>query len=278
MNQIERNIIVGSLLGDGSLSIYGRSINARYREHGCEKQDGYRNWKAQMLKNLDFKFSDKGKHGSVYSPSREEFTKLYHLFYIDGIKTLTKENIALLNHPIGLACLYMDDGTLVMDTSRKKNSIYTFPRISICTLSFSEQENHILADQIKAVSGIQFKLKKHPDGKNCLLELNKAKEIVKFIEIVKPYANQIDCMKYKIDLETRLEDKLSELKLSHPDKSVTKSSLNPIDKTYSAEDESKIISMKLSGYKDKEIAQMLGRSYWAMVDKIRRMKKEGKIS
>ncbi|OHW61565.1 LAGLIDADG DNA endonuclease family protein [Andreesenia angusta] len=277
MNQIERNILVGSLLGDGCLSIHGRSINARYREHGCEKQDGYRKWKAKMLKNLGFQFSDRGKYGNVYSPSREEFTDLYNLFYVDGVKTLTDENISLLDHPVGLACLYMDDGTLVMDTSRKKSSIYTFPRISIYTLCFSKHENQLLADHIEKVFKVDFKLKKHPDGKNYLLELNKAREVVKFIEIVKPYVNEVDCMKYKVTLEARLEAKLLDLKRSHPDKSITKSSLSPIDKTYSAEDEELIISMKQSGCTDKEIAYALGRSYWGLVDKIRRMKKEGKM-
>ena len=55
MNKIERNIIIGSLLGDGNLALYGRSKNAYYREHGCLKQIPYRLWKAEKLKNLDFK-------------------------------------------------------------------------------------------------------------------------------------------------------------------------------------------------------------------------------
>jgi hypothetical protein len=55
MNRLERNIIIGSLLGDGSLALYGRSKNAYYREHGCTRQVPYRQWKADKLKNLDFK-------------------------------------------------------------------------------------------------------------------------------------------------------------------------------------------------------------------------------
>lgn len=37
INNIERNIIIGSLLGDGSLALYERSKNAYYREHGGDK-------------------------------------------------------------------------------------------------------------------------------------------------------------------------------------------------------------------------------------------------
>lgn len=54
MNNLERNIIVGSLLGDGSLALYGRSKNAYYREHSCNKQAPYRQWKADKLKKLNF--------------------------------------------------------------------------------------------------------------------------------------------------------------------------------------------------------------------------------
>ena len=32
---IEQNILIGSILGDGNLALYGRSKNAHYREHGA---------------------------------------------------------------------------------------------------------------------------------------------------------------------------------------------------------------------------------------------------
>ena len=46
MTNIERNIIIGSLLGYGTLSKYGRSLNACYRENTGESQIPYRKWKA----------------------------------------------------------------------------------------------------------------------------------------------------------------------------------------------------------------------------------------
>ncbi|AJA47854.1 LAGLIDADG DNA endonuclease family [Clostridium pasteurianum DSM 525 = ATCC 6013] len=145
MNRLERNIIIGGLLGDGSLALYGRSKNAYYREHGCTKQVPYRQWKADKLKNLDFKLLITCKNPQLRSPSNKVYTNLYNSFYINGEKSITKENLLLLDHPIGLACLYMDDGSLVIDSSKRKNgSIYIFPRISIYTLNFSEDENILL--------------------------------------------------------------------------------------------------------------------------------------
>jgi hypothetical protein len=44
---------------------------------------------------------------------------------------------------------------------------------------------------------------------------------------------------------------------------------------YSQDDEKKIVELKLEGKTDKEIAEILGRSYWGIVDKIRRMRKNG---
>lgn len=49
MNQLEQNIIIGNLLGDGSSALYGRSINAHYKEHGYDEQIEYRKWKATQL-------------------------------------------------------------------------------------------------------------------------------------------------------------------------------------------------------------------------------------
>ena len=163
----QKNIIIGSLLGDGSLALYGRSKNAHYREHGCEKQLGYRKWKQEKLVNLDFKID---KSGNLHSPSHPIYSDLYNIMYnSSGEKILTPEVLALLTHPIGLACLYMDDGSLVIDSSQNKTTKYLFPRISIYTLCFSKSENEVLINHIKNYFNIQFKLKKHHDGKNYII-------------------------------------------------------------------------------------------------------------
>lgn len=51
MTNIERNIIIGSLLGDGTLSKYGRNLNACYRENTEGSQVPYRSWKRNKLIN-----------------------------------------------------------------------------------------------------------------------------------------------------------------------------------------------------------------------------------
>lgn len=270
---IQENIIVGSLLGDGSLALYGRSKNAFYREHGCEKQKKYRQWKCNQLSSLNFKMDECGK---LHSPSHPIYTDLYYKFYTrEGIKHISKENVALLNHPIGLACLYMDDGSLVIDSSGGLNKKYIFPRISIYTLSFSQEENLLLIDHLKKTFNIPFKLKKRPDGKKCIIEINQRNHILDFLDLVKPYVSQIPCMLYKIDLNARMEkakEKLSKyfMNIKIGDKPIKASN-------YSLMEEKILISMKRQGKTDSEIADICNRSYWSVVDKVRRLRKTGKI-
>lgn len=171
LDPIQRNIIIGSLLGDGSLALYGRSKNAHYREHGCKAQVEYRQWKADMLESLGFKLAKNGKHRKLSSPSTELFTEVYRLFYINRVKIITHDNIQLLDHPIGLACLYMDDGCLVINPSHKKRSTHLSPQIRISTLCFSKAENILLQEHLNKTFRVKLKLIKRPNGKNTPLEL-----------------------------------------------------------------------------------------------------------
>jgi len=274
LTQVEMNILVGSILGDGNLALYGRSKNAYYREHGCDKQIDYRIWKSEKLKDLDFKFFPNHKHGKLCSPSHQIFTELYNMFYINKIKTITEQNVKLLNHPIGLACFYMDDGTLIIDSAIRKNKVkYLFPRIALYSLSFSKEENIILLEHIKNTFNIEFKLKNRPDGKHYILELNKQNEITKFIDLMSQIVKEIPCMTYKINIQERLIAKQRQLELNNIQSVI--SSLHPNDTSYSSQEVNLLVQLKKSGVSNKDIATTLNRSYWSVVDKIRRLRIEG---
>lgn len=274
VSEIEENIIIGSILGDGTISLYGRSKNAYYREHGCIEQLNYRLWKYKQLKNLDFKINTNYKYPKISSHCNIYFTDLYHKFYINKnkIKTITSENIKLLTPPIGLACFYMDYGTLIIDsTKRKNNSFYIFPRITLCTLSFSEKENIIIKKHLSKTFGIETNIKHRNDEKKAVLEINKKYEIIKFIDIVKPYVSQIHCMLYKINLEKKFEDKL--IKLEEKSYEVNNTfNKNITNKFYTKNEINFIIKSKKDGLTNKEIATLLNRPYYGVIDKIRRLK------
>lgn len=277
LTQIERNIIIGSILGDGSLSLYGRSKNAYYREHSCIKQVPYRKWKAEKSSNLDFRLNERCKYPKLSSPSHLIYTDLYNKFYKDRTKILTKENIKLLDHPIGLACLYMDDGSLVISKSYKKNKIYLYPIIYIYTLNFTLSENILLKNYIKEKFDVNFNLKKRKDGQKCILQLSKRNEIMKFIDLVKPYVEEIPCMKYKVNIKERQENIKNEILKKDSNSVVILSSLYLENNYYSFDDEELIIKLKKKGLSDKAIAEELNRTYWGIVDKIRRLRKEKRL-
>jgi len=53
------------------------------------------------------------------------------------------------------------------------------------------------------------------------------------------------------------------------------SSTEDIPPPYSSDDEKKIIQLKSKGKSNQQIANCLNRSYWGIVDKIRRMREKG---
>lgn len=266
----EQNIIVGSLLGDGSLALYGRSKHARYREHGAMAQLPYRAWKAEKLSEQGFRLN---ANGQLASGSHPYFTYLYHLFYPDGQKILNNENLRLLNHLIGLACLYMDDGSLIIDSSRTKNRVILFPRIYLYSLCYSYKENELLSEHLQTHFGITFKIKKHPDGSGFMLEINRREDVVSFINLIKPHVLEIPALSYKVKLKQQLM--LASQRYNARGFSVTIAPLEIADTCYTIDDVKTIIDMKNSHFSDHEIAAYIGRSYWGIVDKIRRLRQEG---
>lgn len=275
MTKIERNIIIGSLLGDGTLSRYGRSRNACYRENTGSQQISYRKWKADKLSSLDFKINNRG---GIYSPSHPLYSELYELFYPENVKIIPIDGLKMLNHPIGLACLYMDDGSLVINNYKKTNNITLFPQITLASQSFSYEENIMLADHIYDSFGIKFKLSKIRDGSKYMLKVNERNEVYKLLDIVSPYVSEISEMKYKIEVEEKLKTTRMDYIYKYPDRIIKISDPMAMDNTYSLEDEDKIIRMISEGFTYMDIAEEIRRPYYGVCDKVRRMRKVGRLT
>lgn len=274
MTDVERNIVVGSLIGDGTLSIYGRSKNACYRESTGLNQKEYRQWKVKMLKRLDFKTK---KDGSIYSPSHPIYTELYNVFYPENKKVLTRKGLELLDNPIGLACLFMDDGSLVINNYKKGNNITLFPQIILYSQSFTKEENLLLQEHLKGTFNVDFILSRSKDGTSYILKINKRNEVYSFINLVKPYVEQIPCMKYKIDVDSKLSETKTKYENKYKDKNIRLANKYTVNTTYTIEEENIIIEMLNKGYNCIDIANYLNRPYYGLYDKVRRMKREGKI-
>jgi len=193
----QREIIIGTILGDGYLQKIGKK-NARLKLEHPEKQRDYIFWKYQELKNL---MQDRPKKTERYNPKwKKEYIyyrcqthstpllgKLKRYFYDDDGKKVIPINIKnLLKSELSLAVWYMDDGYY-----HKKDQV-----VYIYLPKYKEEELERLKLALKDNFDIQTKViyKKGYPG----IYLNK-EEARKFFRIIGKYI--VECMKYKTPLD-----------------------------------------------------------------------------
>lgn len=216
--EVQKQVILGSLLGDGSLSSIkldykdpsGRTkaINSRFTEKHCIEQLEYLSWKASILRNFCITVPNElNKRLDFQTCSNKLFTNLEKIWYkrdengkyiLDKkgwrIKIVPKD---LVLTPLIVAIWYLDDGTLCYKSSQKEKS----RRTVLYTYDFSKEECLFLADKLK-----ELKIK------NCnVLENRKSNKIyysvtiqsnsfISFLDLVELGVvglNCPNCMDYK---------------------------------------------------------------------------------
>lgn len=271
---IQEQIIFGSLLGDAYISKGAqRSVNYFYREHFSNHQLEYRLWKHSMLKDLHFTINE----NDLRSMSHPYFTNLFPLLYPNGRKSLTTKFLSKCIHPICLATLYLDDGSLTISYQYNSSTytVYCHPSIILYTLNFTKKENQLLAAYLNHTFGTHFVVSKHPDGHKSLLKINKESEVTYFLNLIKPYVKDIPSMKYKTSISENIKLKKDQIKMKFGKNVNIKISSSDRKKLYSSDEISTIVHLKKAGYTDQSIAEKLGRSYWSVVYKIREIRKNG---
>lgn len=164
INNKTKQILLGSLLGDGGLHFNG--VNAYFREqHSLEQQD-YLLWKAKHLKIFGIK-SKKGKsydkrtkrqysYICIWSRVHPILTKYYRLFYPEDTKIVPSKILEQIE-PLGLAVWYMDDGYF---RNNSKN-------LKLSTDGYTLNENTIISKWFKRKWNIETAICK--DRKNYYL-------------------------------------------------------------------------------------------------------------
>lgn len=195
MNDEEiRGAIIGMVLGDGSLALNGRSINAHMDFAHSSKQREYAVWKAEMLKNLtSVRITDgfataKGKEYPkvrVITKTHPTYTHLHKRFYHNGRKTIDQ---FLMEHltPLGLALWYQDDGNL------KNHENYLTPMLE--TNCFNVVEHAVMTKALADKFHIEFRAN-HLNAKYLMLRLRR-KDRERFFDIIRDYIHPT--MAYKI--------------------------------------------------------------------------------
>jgi hypothetical protein len=141
LTQLQRSVIIGTILGDGYLRIIPGRKNAILEINHSFKAKDYVDWKYLILKNITVsppkrRRTNKGRIAyRFYTKQLPELTELYKIFYKDNKKIVPDDLI--LNSTI-LSVWYMDDG------SRCGNSNY-----------YLNTQQYSLEDQRKLINKLE---------------------------------------------------------------------------------------------------------------------------
>lgn len=190
------SILIGSLLGDGTLRTGDRAVNANFKiEHGLVQKD-YVVWKYDNFKEwvltppkISYRYDNNGRK---YKKSwwfrtirHPKITFFRNLFYNNGKKVIPKVVGRYLDS-LALAVWIMDDGSFNRGT------------YDISTYSFKENEIQALQKALKERFQIVGKYFSDRD-KGFRMYFSRS-ESLKISSIISPYI--VSCMKYKLPLLT----------------------------------------------------------------------------
>lgn len=198
INKESRNLLIGLLLGDGTIS-----NNYVFKLSHCEQQRDYLEWKIKLLGNNGIRTNGVKEYISTCGYNSSKKVLYTQLSIIPFIKVLRRVfyrpkkilgNRKLLNRLSAqeIAIWYMDDGCI--NIRKSKNKIHGFYiRIATC---LPEKELQVIIDYFTEVWNISFY--KISEGKGTYSLCCGTKEGIKFINIVKPYVQQVPSMIHKI--------------------------------------------------------------------------------
>ena len=196
-------LILGTLLGDGSLSLIEPYKNARLSFRHSVKQREYFSWKVSMLSEIS---SDKntweqsGKNNGYGNNAKLRFqsialpvlTGIYDLTHKKGKKYVTRKWLNRLT-PLSLAAWWCDDGSLI---SNMRKGVF-------CTDGYSLKEVEIIQRYLEVVWGINTTLSETTknDGERVRryfrLYIRSSEMLKKFLRIIIPHIH-VEAMLYKV--------------------------------------------------------------------------------
>lgn len=176
-------LLIGSTLGDANIELNSntKAVQARFRLGHCLKQRPYMEYKMSLLGSLwNGKITIDSDSVTARSKCHPLFTEYYHKFYGTGKKIIPKDLLYKLD-PMGLAILYMDDGSY-------SKSVNLF----LC--GFSEEDQMLFQKFLLEKFNIQSTL--HKTGKCYTKIYIKAESTQLFFTLIRPYVHK--SMLYKI--------------------------------------------------------------------------------
>ncbi len=184
LTSTQQSVLIGSILGDGSLRRQGNRINALLEVNHSYRDKEYVDWKWEHFKNLVLS-APKARVGlgprvayRFTTRSLPVFTEYYEKFYVGKIKIVPKQ---LVLDPLSLAVWFMDDGT------RIRSALY------LNTQQFSLEEQVVLQNILLKTFGLESHLNKDKEYLRIRVTTDSS---LKMKAIIEPYI--LPSLKYKL--------------------------------------------------------------------------------
>lgn len=192
LSDTAKQVILGSILGDGSLKTQKNYLNANLQIRHSETQKDYLLWKAEMLKEIARDKSVSVQKPDGYSKqnkwrfvsrSTPALTELHHETYTHNKLHIKRKWLNDMT-PLALAVWWCDDGSLISYGGRKG---------VFCTDGFDETSVKILARYLEVVWKINVVVApvgaKKDGTKNTYwrIWIRSSEELKKFLRIILPH-------------------------------------------------------------------------------------------
>ena len=197
-----RNLLIGLLIGDGTIS-----NNNVFKIAHCKEQQDYLQWKIKQLNEAGIRNNGLKQYTSTKGfniGKQVYYTQLNIIPFIKVLRRVVykptkKLNRKLLNRLSAreIAIWYMDDGHI--NYRKSKNKIHGF-YIKIATC-LPKEDLQIIIDYFKEVWDVQFYMFHEGRKENSYSLCCGTKEGIKFINIVKKYIEQVPSMRHKIEYD-----------------------------------------------------------------------------
>jgi len=187
-----RGLLIGIVLGDGTLSKANSKQNSHLLIGHSIKQKDYCNSKLNLVSSLlntsyhikEYRVFNKktNKHYPIIQGATKVhryLTKLRKVLYDNGTKKITEKILNYLT-PEGLAYWYMDDGGVISYHKKKK-----IDGVFFSTQNFSYEEHLLIQKYFKDKWDINCRIGKHGKGK-YRISINKTNSY-KLIGLISPY-------------------------------------------------------------------------------------------
>jgi recombination protein RecA len=196
LSDVQWQVLLGGLMGDGSLSPTRSGNGARFRwGHGAEQAE-YADWKASMFANMTVSRSTNSK-GAVFHDLQPlpELAELRESVYVGNDNVLSDDYLKCLT-PLSLAVWYMDDGSFALRSKGlQARTEGGSGRSEICVQAFSAGSRVRLRDYLADTWGIEANLTERGVRKMAVLQFPTA-ETAKLHALIAPFVHP--SMQYKL--------------------------------------------------------------------------------